>query len=361
MKLRRSVIAVLSVASVIWAQSALACSCLAAATIGATTTSGIVGAGSAAVALTITNSAGGAAQAITGSIQSQTKAIVNALDAVYIKLATEMRKLPAVTHTYESTMKLQGAGAQVTNACEYNTRSTALAAADGVVNQLKQNLTSNTAAYNNLSKYLALTENTDTYMARQVQVWEQAAQDSSGLPRDQQKRYFDAGLLLSDEDATYDGAVAFQSAATYVNLITNPEPQTIIKTPASPRDIAHNSKVTLTNAALSLPQSVATDAVAYRQPSMQAGSWGKSLYEATGQEAPEQISYESALKLMSTHRVLSKAWTGLNPVKDWEASLKDSTQIQAEALLMDWEAWKQEKATALMLSLLAAEKINGAK
>lgn len=182
----------------------------------------------------------------------------------------------------------------------------------------------------------------------------------------------DAGYKLVAPPEKTLGALSaeeVQEASTFINLTTNPSPPARVAEPTTSADLARNAQVDIYNMRMSLPQSVQNQLLAYESPVMTLpeGSWLEEMAMRASAEAgadaqagPTTVSFNDLLELMATHRLKDPMWQTALASKDTQGLLKDLAYIEADASLLDFEIWKQERNAALMMAQFQAAQLRQA-
>lgn len=318
-----------------------------------------------ALSFAVQEAYGGMAQGVSGSVSSQTKTIINALDAVTVKLSGEMRKLPALSAVYQQEMQ-NGEGAPLMlNACTYNVRSTTLAAGLQTQEVMDQVLIAESRVYDEQARHYPKSANPTTMAAVNIQQLSndvaaqerQAMSAKTTVPVGEQLRFFDGSILTDDASMILSTEAMQESARIYRLLAVNPVPERIISQPASPAEIQYNSKVKVRNAQRDLVHHVMAHYTGLRMPTVPTTDWIKQTAAELGYDnLPDQVSNEFLMYLMANYRVKSKVWTGINAV-DWINSVRDRTQIEAERQYIQAQRWETRKHINLLLAMITAAEV----
>ncbi|WP_273206826.1 hypothetical protein [Marinobacter subterrani] len=333
-----------------------ACSCIAAATAGATQISGLVGAGSTAVTQALFTGFQHVGSTVEASTGQQTDQLIGALDALRKNLVTEIKALPAYEQEMESNLDRLHPARHATSACTLTDRAGDMIATERLAALQETALNETSVSYNKMtSSYPEGTNASDRFIAKAGQLLRNRPEIKT------------AGMNWIDNADSF-GALSpeqLQEGATFINLTTNPNPPAKNPKPSTPVALNHNTKVDLYNLRMSIPQSVQNQLLAYEAPVISKGqdSWlGEQLArisrnsDAAFSNGDAQISKSDLLQLMSTYRVKDAGWVTNLSAKDSEGAIKDLALAKADALAMEYELWLQDRNTALLLSqLLAAQ------
>jgi hypothetical protein len=182
----------------------------------------------------------------------------------------------------------------------------------------------------------------------------------------------EGGYKLIDDEKEF-GALTpeeVQEVSTFINLTTNPAPPARVAEATSPQDLKVNAEVDIYNMRMTLPQSVQNQIASYEAPVMTLppGSWLEDLARRASADAGEQFntgdvtaSYADLLKLMATHRLKDPMWQTALASKDTQGLLKDLAYIEADAAMLDFEIWKQERNAALLMAQFQAAQLRQAE
>jgi len=149
---------------------------------------------------------------------------------------------------------------------------------------------------------------------------------------------------------------------TYVT--TNPLPPAQERNPVSVADMNANVEASLYNMRMTIPQSVQSQLLAYETPVLEVNS-GSSYWktlQAMG-VAPEdggatiQLSKRQRMEVDATKRLKDPSYIAMLSAKDTQGSLKDLAMTKADLLAQEFEGWKQDRNTVLLLSQLLAAKL----
>lgn len=317
------------------------------------TMSGMVQSGSSAIVGAMESGFQMTAQAQDASTAKQTKSLVSGLEAMTASLVSEIRQVPVTAEELERRQALADPAHQATEPCRYSDRAADMGSSQKrMVGQL-ENLTEASTEFNELpskNNNPSVQSSSTRFHARA----HQALKEREGI-REIGPRLVNSGEqygALTDEQV--------QDASLFTNLTTNPDPPARVENPATFSQIEQNVSADLQNLRMSLPQAVMNEIVAYESPSLSVSedSWAARQFKMAGHNVEgEKVSYADLLKAMATHRIESPQWIANLAAKNKDGAIKDLAMAKADSAFLDYEIWKQEKHTALMLSQLLANNV----
>ncbi|MGX1201208.1 hypothetical protein [Marinobacter sp. MBR-105] len=346
------------------APKASACSCGAIIAGQAAATSaqiaGMVGQGAITIAQAMTRGFLEVNSTLNGSTAQQTAQLVNALEQFTTVVATELRAMPVQEQQIENKLNQYSPARQATTPCTYSDRAADMSASTTLASLQQAQLNSASSSYNDMTSAYPVTSDTDGRFYAQTAKLLRTRPDVK-----------DAGYKLVAPEKTLGALSAeeVQEASTFINLTTNPSPPARVAEPTTSADLARNAQVDIYNMRMSLPQSVQNQLLAYESPVMTLpeGSWLEEMAMRASAEAgadaqagPTTVSFNDLLELMATHRLKDPMWQTALASKDTQGLLKDLAYIEADASLLDFEIWKQERNAALMMAQFQAAQLRQA-
>lgn len=338
-----------------------ACTCIQTATSGAATISGVVGSGSAAISSSLYTGFQSVGSAVDGSVGSQTKTLTDVLEAFTKSIVTEIQRLPAAEQKYEANLDNAHPAHHASNGCSYVDRTGDTIASERLTALQENNLNKASSQYNQMtSSYPEGVNAGDRFMLQTgTMLREHPDVQTSGMD------------LVANSDRV--GALTpeqMQNASTFINLTTNPNPPARAPKPSSPSALKRNVKVDLYNMRMAIPQGVQNQILSYDAPvlSEDQDSWfGEQLLridpaaEEAFREGDLKVSKSDMLRMMSMHRVKDAGWVMNLNAKNPKGVMKDLALMKADASVMDYELWVQERNHALLMSQLLAAQMRQKK
>ncbi|TBW57447.1 hypothetical protein EZI54_07245 [Marinobacter halodurans] len=338
--------------------AANACACLSLIPQ-ATSMAGLVMAGTEQVSMAMYNGFNDTAGATADSTAKQTKSLVDGLEAMTTTLVNEIRQVPVTEEEIERRKALADPAEQATAPCRYSDRSADLGGTEKLAAAQLASLDKASADYNELPSVNndpAVQSSSSRFYARAAK----ALKEREGIDTVGAK-------LLSDQNGLGSFSQKdIENASLFTNMTINPDPPARIAEPKTISDINSNVDADLYNLRMSLPQAVMNQLYSYKAPALEVAddSWVARQLKMAGispnaNENP--LSYDDLLKVMATHRVNSIEWITNLSAKSKSGALKDMAMVQADSAFMDYELWKQEKSTAMLMSQLLASKLRKEK
>lgn len=331
-----------------------ACSCVASSMARAGTTATLIGTGATAISTQMFLGFESVAGTISGASGKRTKTIVDSLELMTKTIAKEVRDIPKKQQEMERRLEDSDPARQATAPCRYTDRSGDLSSTTSLASLQADQLNSSSTAYNEMTS--SYPDEVDKGSRFTVQTFDLLKKrpdiERGGINIIHGPDQF--GALSPDE---------VQEAATFINLTTNPNPPAKIKNVTNQAAINSNVKADLYNMRMTFPQAVQNQLLSYESPVMEADStsWlGETLSSMTPyaqdmiDSAPDGVSYNDLLKVVATHRLKSPLWIANLANKDQGGAIKDLALAKADSMLIDYEIWKQDKNTALLMSQLLA-------
>lgn len=331
-----------------------ACSCVGSAMGRAGTTASLIGSGAAALSSQMYLGFESVASTVTGSTGKQTKTIVDSLELMTKTIANEVRKVPTAQQEMERRLNNYDPARQASDACRYTDRSGDISSSTSLASQQADGLNASSAAYNEMtSSYPDAVDRSGRFSTQTFQLLrDRPAIEEGGLKMLNGSETF--GALSAEE---------VQEAATFINLTTNPNPPAKIQSVTNQAAINANVEADLYNMRMTFPQAVQNQLLSYESPIMTAesDSWLADTLKSMTPFAEDMInnaqngvSYSDLLKIMATHRLKSPLWLANLANKDKGGAVKDLALAKADSMLFDYEIWKQDKNTALLMSQMLA-------
>jgi len=359
MKLKPSLLPVSALTLVLGATSlspakVYACSCTATAMTAAGATATLVGTGAAAISTQMFIGFESVASTVMGSTGKQTKTIVGSLELMTKTIANEVRNVPKVQQEMERRLNDYDPARQATSPCIYTDRSGDISSSTSLASLQADRLNASSSAYNEMtSSYPDGIDRGGRFSTQTSQLLKNRPEIETG------------GLKIVNGSETF-GAMSpeeVQEAATFINLTTNPNPPAKVQTVTNQAAINHNVEADLYNMRMTFPQAVQNQLLSYESPIMTADSdsWLADtlrtmtpLAEDMINDAQNGVSYNDLLKIMATHRLKSPQWLAELANKEQGGAIKDLALAKADSMLFDYEIWKQDRNTALLMSQLLA-------
>lgn len=323
--------------------------------------SGMVGQGAVTIAQAMTRGFMEVGSTVNGSSAQQTAMLVNALEQLTTVVASELRKMPVQEQQIQNRLNQYAPGRQATSPCTYSDRAADMSASVTLANLQQTQLNNASASYNDMTSSYPVTSNpSNRFYAQTARLMRERPAVKEG------------GYKLIDDEKEF-GALTpeeVQEVSTFINLTTNPAPPARVAEPTSPQDLKVNAEVDIYNMRMTLPQSVQNQIASYEAPVMTLppGSWLEDLARRASADAGEQFntgdvtaSYADLLKLMATHRLKDPMWQTALASKDTQGLLKDLAYIEADAAMLDFEIWKQERNAALLMAQFQAAQLRQAE
>lgn len=351
-RLTRRIISVAILAVATGSAPAWSCSCTRIVQ-DASKTSGLVMAGSEAVSGAMNSGFQMVGRATANSTSKQSKSLVSGLEAMTSDLVSEIRQIPVTEDEIERRQDMSDPSRQATAPCRYSDRSKDMGSAQKQMVAQQDGLNEATADYNELPS---------TNNNPQSQSPESRFNARARNAFKQHDELMEIGPRLLNSGESY-GALSeeeTQSASLFNNMSTNPNPPARTENPNSLSGIEDNVNADLHNMRMTMPQAVMNQLIAYESPALEVAdeSWVKRQFQMAGLDATDKtLSYGDLIKAMATHRIESPEWVANLSVKDTSGAAKDLAYTKADAAFLDYEIWKQEKNTALLMSQLLAEKV----
>jgi len=297
----------------------------------------------------------GVASTVEASRGQATKQIVDSLELLTKKLSAELRKLPALTEAMDAQMEASNPANQATAPCPYTDRAGDIVVSDELVIEMQDRLNNASASYSESTSRYPRGSNPETqHAARMAKLFQEKPEIMGAQARMVQGT--DQFGSLSEEE--------LQDAAVTINLTTNPNPPARLERPNTMAGVNANVEADLYNLRMSLPMAVQNQILSYDAPILEGNedSWIADTLESINpgllEKLPEgtKISRNDVLSLMATHRVKDPQWAALLANKQFSGAMKDYALAKADSMMLDYEIWKQEKNTALLMAQLLAVK-----
>jgi hypothetical protein len=334
--------------------SANACTCVASAMGRAGATATLVGTGAAAISTQMYLGFESVAGTVTGSTGQQTKQIVDSLELMTKTIAKEVRDVPKKQQEMERRLDTEDPARQASDACTYTDRAGDLSSSTSLASLQAERLNESSSSYNAM---------TSSYPDQVDKGGRFAVQTFDLLKNRPEVEQGGLNILTGPDKFGALSPDEVQEAATFINLTTNPNPPAQINNVTNQAAINQNVEADLYNMRMTYPQAVQNQLLSYESPIMTAedDSWlADTLSSMTPyaqrmiDEAQDGVSYNDLLKIMATHRLKSPLWLANLANKDESGAIKDLALAKADSMLMDYEIWKQDKNTALLMSQLLA-------
>jgi hypothetical protein len=350
--LAASVLSACAVAASVAPSDVKACSCIETATDAASSTATLVGAGAEALASQLYLGFESVGATITGSAGKQTKQLVTSLELMTKTISNEVRNVPVVQEEIERLANSVDPARQASDPCRFTDRAGDMTASGSLASLQADRLNASSSSYNEMtSSYPDQVDRSGRFSVQTFELLKNRPDiEKGGVNIVTGSDKF--GALSPDE---------VQEAATFINLTTNPNPPAQISSVTTQSQINQNVEADLYNMRMTYPQAVQNQLLSYESPIMSAedGSWlAETLTSMTPyaermiDEAEDGVSYNDLLKIMATQRLKSPSWLANLANKDQSGALKDLAFTKADAMLLDYETWKQDKNTALLMSQL---------
>jgi len=315
----------------------------------------LVAEGSGEVVMALNDGFAGVQSAVTESNAKQSQQIVSALEGFTQAMVAEIRQLPKTQAEIDRRRNELDPTRQMTDPCGTVARAADVIQTENIATAQEASLMRGAEAYN--------TSNVHSRGGNSGQMFRQA------IYRNLQNRpnINAAPAKLATGSPLGSGAMTnseLQDAA-FVNFVTtNPEPPAQVADPESPADISENVDASIFNMRMSLAQAAQNQILSYETPvlEVQEGSAYWEILANMGVEPPEGsdsivLSKRQRMEVDATKRIKDPTFIAMLSGKDTSGALKDLAMAKAELLAQEFEGWKQDRNTVVLLAQLLAAKL----